>query len=68
MLMDVNIRQWINQQPCLSTKVYDSVKSVTEFKVDMHHVYIQVRKDLEQKRTTLPFIAIDEATYAVMDI
>ena len=65
--MDGSIRQWINQQAYLTTKVYDNMKSVFEFKADMHHVYIRVRKDLEQTWTTLPFIAIDDDVYIVLD-
>ena len=65
--METNIRQWINQQPYLSTEIYDSVKNIANFKADMHHVYIWMRKDPEQTWTTLPFIAIDEDIFAVLD-
>lgn len=33
----------------------------------MHFVYIQVRKDLDQTWTTLPFIVINEAIDLVLD-
>lgn len=33
----------------------------------MHHVYIRAHKDPKQTWTTLPFISIDEAIFAVLD-
>jgi len=47
--------------------VYDSVNIFVDFKVDMHHVYIKAREDLEQKWTTLPFITIDDVVFTVLD-
>lgn len=52
---------------CLSPLVYDSLPSFTDFKVDMHIVYIRARKDLEQKWSTLPFITIDDIVFVVLD-
>lgn len=66
-LMDVNIWQWINQQPHLSIEVYDHVKNVANFKADMHDVYVWACKDPEQMWTTLPFIAINEAIFTMLD-
>lgn len=43
--MDVNVRQWINELPHLSDRIYEIMKHITEFKVDMHCIYIRVRKD-----------------------
>jgi len=65
--MEENIRQWINQQPWLSDETYDSVKNIIEFKEDMNYVYIRACKDPDQMRSTLPFIAINEAVFAVFD-
>lgn len=65
--MDVNVRQWINKQPHLSTQIFESAKHMAEFKVDMHFVYIRAWKDPDQTRTTLPLISIDEAIDAVLD-
>lgn len=43
------------------------MKEVADFKADMHHVYICACKDPEQKWSTLPFIGIDEAIFAILD-
>jgi len=33
----------------------------------MHNVYIRAHRDPEQKWTTLPFIAIDDVVFSVID-
>jgi len=33
----------------------------------MHNVYIKARKDLTQNRTKLPFIAIDDAIFSMLE-
>ena len=45
--MEASIRMWINKWLHLSLTVYDSLRSVANFKVDMHNVYIRAWKDPE---------------------
>lgn len=43
--MEMNLRMWINHKLQLSPTVYNSLQSFSEFKADMHNIYIRVRKD-----------------------
>jgi len=65
--MDANVLQWINELPCMSNGIYESMKHITEFKEDMHHIYIRTRKNLARAWTSLQFIAIDDIVDGVMD-
>jgi len=65
--MDMSVQQWINRKPRLSNEIYESVKHIFEFKVDMHFVYIREHKDPNQTWTTFPFIAIDDAIDTFLD-
>lgn len=58
---------WINRRPRLSPTVYNSLWSFANFKVDMHNVYIKACKDLTQTWTKLPFIAIDDTIFSVLE-
>lgn len=64
--MEGNIWTWIDRRPRMSPTIYNNFQSMTEFKADMHHLYIYARKDLEQSWVTLSFLAIDDAIYAVL--
>lgn len=44
--VEASIRTWINRRPCLSPIVYNILKSMAEFKADMHNLYIWVHKNL----------------------
>ena len=44
-IMEMNIRMWINRKSWLSPTAYNSLQSFTEFRVDMHNIYISARKD-----------------------
>lgn len=66
-LMEVGIEMWIKKRPHLSPTVYDNLWSFTDFKADMHNVYIKVRKYPTQIWTKLPFIMIDDAIYVVLN-
>ena len=65
--MEASVWMWTHKQSCLSPMVYDNLQSFADFKADMHNVYIKVRKDPEQNWTKLPFIAIDDANFVVLD-
>lgn len=43
--MDATVRQWVNELPRLSDKIYESMKHIVEFKADMHRIYIRACKD-----------------------
>ena len=58
---------WINKRQHMSRTVHNSLQSFANFKVDMHNIYIRVRKDLAQKWKNLPFIAIDDAIFTVLE-
>lgn len=64
--MEASIRTWITRRSRLSPIVYKSLQSVTEFKADMHNLYIRAWKDPKQTWVTLPFITTDDAIYEVM--
>ena len=44
-LMEMNIRMWINHKSQLSATIYNSLQSFAEFKADMHNIYIRACKD-----------------------
>ena len=50
----------------MSPTIYNNFQRMPEFKADMHHLYIHVRKDPEQSWVTLPFLVTDDAIYAVL--
>jgi len=47
--------------------VYNSLQSFSEFKADFHHVYIRARKDLAKMWHELPYLAIDDVIFAVLE-
>lgn len=47
--------------------MYSSLQSFADFKEDMHNVYIKARKDSAQTWTKLPFIAIDDDIFFMLD-
>ena len=65
-LMEVSIWMWINRRPCLSPIEHNSLKSSSNFKANMHNIYIKARKDLVQQWTKIPFITIDDAIFLVV--
>lgn len=65
--MDVNVRQWINELPRLYDKIYESMKHISEFKADIHFIYIRVHKDLTWAWTSLYFISIDDTIDGIVD-
>lgn len=46
-LMEASIQMWTKKRSRLSPTVYDNLWSFSDFKVDMHNVYIRAQKDLE---------------------
>ena len=58
---------WINRRPRLSPTMYNNLRSFADFKADMHNVYIKVHKDPAQNRTKIPFIAIDDLIFSVLE-
>ena len=65
--MEMNIIMGINRNLWLSPIVYNNLHSFTVFKVDFHHVYIRVRKDPVKKWNELPYLAIDDVIFAVLE-
>ena len=65
--MEASVWMWINKILCISPTVYESLQSFVDFKVDMHNVYIKVRKDLAQNWTKFPFIVINDVIFVVLD-
>jgi len=65
--MEMNIRMGINCKPRLSPTVYNSLQSFTEFKADFHHVYIRVRKDPMKAWHELPYLAMDDVIFFVLE-
>ena len=57
----------INRKPQLSPIVYNSLQSFVEFKLDFHNIYIRACKDLAKKWSKLPFIAIDDVIFDVLE-
>lgn len=64
--MEASIQTWIPRRLRLSLTIYNCLQSTTEFKADMHNLYIRVRKDPKQTWVKLPFITTDDAIYEVM--
>ena len=58
---------WIKQRLRLSPTMYNSLRRFANFKADMYNVYIKARKDIVQTRTKLPFIAINDAIFSVLE-
>jgi len=52
----------------MSPIVYNNFQCTTEFKADLHNLYIQARKDPKQTWVKLPFIATDDAIYEVLAV
>lgn len=65
--MEASIIMPINRRPHLFPMVHNSVHNFADFKVDMHNIYIRVRKDPVQNWTKLPFIAIEDTIFMVLD-
>ena len=65
--MEMNIRMGINYKPQLSSIVYTSLQSFTEFKVEFHHIYLRVCKDPANKWNKLPYMAIDDVIFDVLE-
>lgn len=59
--MKVSIQTWITHRPQMSPIVYDRLLSTTEFKADMHSLYLQAQKDPKRTWVKLLFISIDDA-------
>jgi len=64
--MEVSIWTWIAHRLGLSSIVYNNLQSTTEFKANMHNLYIRARKDPKQTWVKLPFIAMNNAIYKVL--
>ena len=65
--MEMNFKMGINHKPVLSPTVYNSLQSFSEFKVDMHNIYIKVRKDPTKQWVKLPFVATDDVIFNVRE-
>jgi len=65
--MEMNLRMWINRKSRLSPMVYNSLQSFAKFKAGMHNIYIRACKDLNKQWTSLPFVAIDDAIFNVLE-
>ena len=65
--VEVSIQNWINHRPRLSPTVPNSLQSMAKFKVDMHNLYIRAHKDPTRKWVKLPFIAMDDVIFVVME-
>lgn len=65
--MEMNLRMGIDHKPRLSTIVYNSLQSFVEFKEDMHKIYIRAHKYLTKQLKTLPFVAIDDVIFNVLE-
>ena len=58
-LMESSLRMAINQRPRLSPTLYMQLLAYSVFKVDFHQVYIQARKDTQQKWHDLPYLVTE---------
>lgn len=66
-LIDATVHQWINELPRLTDEIYESMKHIAEFELEMHHVYIRAQKDPAQAWTSLQFIAINDVIDGIVD-
>lgn len=66
-LMDASIQMWINRRSRLSPMVHNSLQSFTDFKADMHNIYIRARKYLAKQWMKLPFIATNDMIFIVLE-
>jgi len=65
--MEMNLRMGINRKPPLSPTVSNILQSFTEFKVDLHNISIKARKDPTNQWRELPFIAMDDVIFNVLE-
>lgn len=65
--MEMNLRMGINCKPRLSLTTYNSLQSFSEFKADLHSIYIRARKDSTKQLRELPFVAMDNVIFNVLE-
>lgn len=65
--MEMNLRMGINCKPRLLPIVYKSLQSFTEFKGDIHRIYIRACKDLTKQWRKLAFLAIDDVIFNILE-
>ena len=65
--MEMNIRMGINRKPWLSSTVYNSLQSFTEFKVDFNHVYIRVCKEPKNKLNELHYLTTNDVIFSMLE-
>jgi len=66
-LMEMNIHRWLNWKPWLSHTVYNNLQSLTDIKADMHNIFIRVPKDPTKQWMKLPFVAIKDAIFTILE-
>lgn len=66
-LIEASVWMCINRRPWLSPTFYNSLWRFVDFKADMHNVYIKAGKDPAQNGTKVPFIAIDDAIFSMLE-
>lgn len=65
--MEMNIRMGINRKPWLLPTIYNNLQSFTEFEEDFHHVYIRVWNDPTKTWRELPYFAINDVIFIVLE-
>lgn len=65
--MEMNIRMGINCKLQFTPTVYNSLQSFADFKVDFHRIYIRVHKDPTKKWNELPYMAMDDVIFDVLE-
>lgn len=65
--METSIQILIKRRSCLSPTVHNSLHIFSDFKADMHNIYIRARKDLAKQWMKLLFLATNDAIFTVLE-
>ena len=65
--MEMNIRMGINRKLWLSPTIYNSLQSFVEFKANFHHVYMRACKDPVKKWNELPYLAMNDIIFDILE-
>ena len=62
----MSISYEILKTPRLSNELFSQYAGIANFKVDMHHVFIQARADNKHKWSKLPYVVNEEDILAIV--
>jgi len=65
--MEINLKIGINRKLQLSPTVFNILQSFSEFKADIHSVYIKACEDSAKQCRKLPFVAIDDVIFKILE-